>query len=104
MYTGKPLIALTRRDLHQKVTLRCSACGDEWMRDQWLGIGGLVDEDMEEVQHALSGCNGQVAIVNVHRHDERCGCVIPMREDPPFATAARIPAPNPANFREPIRK
>jgi hypothetical protein len=46
------------------------------VRDQW--VGREVKAETEEVEHALTGCNGSVEVVRVHHHTEHCRCMIPV--------------------------
>lgn len=68
-----------RLHTHSLVHLRCEACKARWTRDQWKSQPVYVE--MEEVEHALTGCNGRVVIDRVHEHSTegpmRCRCMIP---------------------------
>lgn len=87
---------------HSVATLRCKACGDTWNRDQWASCP--VNVDMEEVDHAVAGCNGRVVIDHVHEHvldgPVRCKCMIP----PEPRALVPLPPPDPSLNRAPVRK
>ena len=81
-------LADPRKTTHEIVTIRCQLCRQTWNADQWASKP--LDVELEEVEHSLTGCNGSVSVLRIHRHvfsgEVHCKCMIkpePMPEIPP---------------------
>jgi hypothetical protein len=106
---GAPIPSFVRRidalvdrtkTTHEIVTLRCGLCRQTWNADQWASKP--LNIELEEVEHAMGGCNGSVSVQRIHRHvfngQVHCKCMIKPEPMPP------LPEPDPDIMAAPIRK